>query len=101
MSSTVVPSNANKGAQLSNVMNVKETARFLRVSESMVRRLIREKKVSFFNIGGRYLFSLPTLEEWIRSQIIPATSGRDQDVPKQRATRMWDRKGEKQNGNTA
>jgi excisionase family DNA binding protein len=52
------------------VLTVVEAARFLKVSESVVRRLIRERRIPFFKIEGRYLFYRPVLEEWMRSLTI-------------------------------
>ena len=47
------------------VLTVAEVALFLRVSESIVRRLIRERRIPYFRIDGRYLLYRPLLEQWI------------------------------------
>jgi excisionase family DNA binding protein len=47
------------------VLTVSDAARFLKVSESIVRRLIRERRIPFFRIDGRYLLFRPLLEKWI------------------------------------
>jgi excisionase family DNA binding protein len=52
------------------VLTVAEAAVFLRISESIVRRLIRERRIPYFRIEGRYLFYRPVLEEWVRSLTI-------------------------------
>jgi excisionase family DNA binding protein len=52
------------------VLTVADAARFLRISESVVRRLIRERRIPHFKIEGRYLFYRPVLEEWMRSLTI-------------------------------
>jgi excisionase family DNA binding protein len=49
------------------VLTVPDAAEFLRVSESLVRRLIRERRIPFVQIDGRYLFYKPVVEEWLRS----------------------------------
>jgi excisionase family DNA binding protein len=49
------------------VLTVVDAALFLRVSESVVRRLIRERRIPFFRIDGRYLFYRPCVEEWMRT----------------------------------
>ena len=49
------------------VLTVAETALFLRISESIVRRLIRERRIPYFRIDGRYLIYRAMLEEWMRS----------------------------------
>ena len=52
------------------VMTVAEAAGFLRVSSSLVRRLIREHRIPFVQIDGRYLFYRPVVEEWLRAKTI-------------------------------
>jgi excisionase family DNA binding protein len=52
------------------VLTVAEAAVYLRVSESLVRRLIRERRIPFLKIDGRYLFYKPVVEEWLRSSTI-------------------------------
>jgi excisionase family DNA binding protein len=52
------------------VFTVSDTAKFLRVSESLVRRLIRERRIPFLQIDGRYLFYRPAVEEWLRAKTI-------------------------------
>jgi excisionase family DNA binding protein len=47
------------------VLSVAEAALFLRISESIVRRLIRERRIPYFRIDGRYLLYRPLLEQWI------------------------------------
>ena len=49
------------------MLTVPEAALFLRISESIVRRLIRERRIPYFKIEGRYLFYRALLEEWMRS----------------------------------
>ena len=47
------------------VLTVVDAALFLRISESVVRRLIREKRIPYFRIDGRYLFYRPLVEKWM------------------------------------
>jgi excisionase family DNA binding protein len=65
------------------VLTVAEVAAFLKVSESIVRRLIREGGIPYFKVARRYLIYLPGLEEWIQSRIIrpvDATDTRAQEI---------------------
>lgn len=45
-----------------NKLNFKEACKFLDISESTLRRMIRDKKIPFKKIGGRYYFLLKDLE---------------------------------------
>lgn len=53
------------GIRTETVLTVAEAAASLRVSESIVRRLIKERRIPFFQIEGRYLFYRPVLERWM------------------------------------
>jgi excisionase family DNA binding protein len=48
------------------ILNVRDAAKFLRISESIIRRLIREQRIPFFKIERRYLFSRPVIENWVK-----------------------------------
>jgi excisionase family DNA binding protein len=39
-----------------DIMNVSEAAKYLRVSESIIRRLVKQTRIPYFKIEGRYLF---------------------------------------------
>jgi excisionase family DNA binding protein len=51
----------------SNLLTVKEAAKYLKLSSSMVYRLIKDKKIPFAKIESKYLFSKQKLDEWIES----------------------------------
>ena len=53
--------------QVKEVLNTGELAEYLGVSESIVRRMVRERKIPFNKIEGRYLFFLPVIREWLKS----------------------------------
>ena len=47
------------------VFNVKEVAKYLSVSESTIRKLVREKKIPFFRILSKILFNKELIDKWI------------------------------------
>ncbi len=71
------------------VLTVADVAVFLRISESVVRRLIREHRIPYFKIDGRYLLYRPALEEWITALIVKPDLG-PRDHPGTIAERIWD-----------
>ena len=78
-----------------SVMNVPETADYLRVSESIIRRLIRQKRIPYFQIDGRYLFFKERVDAWvISSTIIPDTISTTEGVKKQSQS-LWERANKK------
>lgn len=56
----------NKTEQ-SNLLTVKEAAKYLKVSSSMIYKLIKNKKIPFAKIESKYLFSKSKLDEWVDS----------------------------------
>ena len=73
------------------VLTVTEAAEFLRVSQSIIRRLIREKRIPYFQIEGRYLFHLPSLEAWISEKIVTAEGEAASVKAKETADSVWNR----------
>ena len=49
------------------ILQVKEAAEYLRVSESLVRRLCSEKQIPLHKIGARVVFFATELEQWVKS----------------------------------
>jgi excisionase family DNA binding protein len=74
------------------VLTVADAAAFIRVSESIVRRLIRERRIPYFRIEGRYLLYRPGLEEWI-TQITIIPEGRSAaEKGIDMAAQLWEQK---------
>lgn len=51
------------------ILNVKETANYLKVSVSTIRRLILKKEIPFFRISNQIFFNKVFLNDWIKEQI--------------------------------
>lgn len=80
--------NINRNAA---IMNAPEAAEFLRISESTIRRLVKEKRVPYFRINSRCLFSRRALEQWTFSLIEkPSGQPASQEVEIE-ASRIWDK----------
>jgi excisionase family DNA binding protein len=47
------------------VFNVRELAKYLSVSESTIRKLIREKKIPHFRIYSKILFDKEQVDKWL------------------------------------
>ena len=47
------------------VFNVKEVAKYLSVSESTIRKLIREKKIPHYRIFSKILFDKGVIDRWL------------------------------------
>ena len=87
---------SNNGCQntlndLRTILNVPEAADYLRVSESIVRRYIRERRIPYFKIEGRYLFYRPELEEWVRSLIVAPDGQSSDELAEKAAAEIWNR----------
>ena len=49
-------------------MNVKEVKEYLSVSESTIRKLVRENKIPYFRVASKILFEQEKIDQWIESQ---------------------------------
>lgn len=49
------------------VLNVKEVKDYLSVSESTIRKLVRENKIPYFRIASKILFDQDKIDKWIES----------------------------------
>jgi excisionase family DNA binding protein len=82
----------SQGALQREVMSVKEVAAYLGLSESMIRKLIREHKIPFNKVEGRYLFFLPVIQDWLQKNTIQPADGviaSEQQEIKYTADRIW------------
>ena len=50
------------------VMDIKETAVYLDMSESYLRKLVRAKLIPHFTYGNRIKFYKDSINEWIKQQ---------------------------------
>ena len=71
------------------IMNVPDVAVFLRVSESTIRKLVKEKKIPYFKIEGRYLFYRGALEKWVNSLTIEPEKGSTEGEASHKAEEVW------------
>ena len=53
-----------------DIMNVKELAKYLKCSESVIRNWIRDNAIPYFRIGYRINFNKEAINEWIKNQEI-------------------------------
>lgn len=79
----------NRGNVQRLIMNVPEVADFLRISESMVRRLVKEKRIPYFKIQARFLFYRLAIEKWADNLTIEAEKGSSKDDASQTADKIW------------
>lgn len=95
----MVNSAAHNGIRMQDstatVLTVPEAAEFLRVSESIIRRLIRESRIPFFQIEGRYLLYRPALEQWITSRIANPDGRPGEEKAAETANEIWNSQGER------
>lgn len=52
------------------VFNINELSDYLHCSISMIRKLVREKKLPYFRIGNRLNFKKEMIDTWIYNQSI-------------------------------
>lgn len=52
------------------ILNVKELAEYLKCSNSVIRSLVRKKKIPNFRIGAKLNFNKEAIDLWIHEQEI-------------------------------
>lgn len=52
-----------------DILDVKETAAYLRVSPWTIRDMVRTNSITFFRVRSRIFFRRDDLDQWIASQI--------------------------------
>lgn len=53
---------------MKKVLNVKELKNYLSISESTVRKLVREKKIPHFRIASKILFDQDVIDKWLEEE---------------------------------
>ena len=55
--------------QARTFLTVKEVARYLRVNQYTVYRLVTQKKLPAYKVGSQWRFKRSILEQWLESQL--------------------------------
>ncbi len=58
----------NEENMAKDIITIKEVAKFLKVTERTLYRLVQEGKVPAFKVGGSWRFELADIEAWIAEQ---------------------------------
>lgn len=48
------------------ILDLKGISNYLNISESMIRKLVRERKIPYFRIGNRLKFDINEVNKWIK-----------------------------------
>ena len=62
-----------------DIVTVREIAEYLKVTERTIYRMVKDKKIPAFKVGGSWRFRLDEIDDWIKSQTLevkPGESGR-------------------------
>ncbi len=52
----------------SNMLDVKELSKYLNISISLIRKLVRNKDIPYNRIGVKLLFSRVEIDNWLKRQ---------------------------------
>lgn len=52
---------------MNETFNIKEASQFLKCSESMIRKMVKNKSIPFFRVGNRLFFRKESIELWIKN----------------------------------
>jgi excisionase family DNA binding protein len=67
----MVKQSVQNGGENEFIMTVRDVAKFLRLSEAKVYRLVKDGCIPSFRLGGSWRFRKDLLEEWTRSKTQP------------------------------
>jgi len=74
------------------VLSVKQVAVFLGVSESIIRRMIKDETIPFVRIEGQYKFYRETLNDWLRDRsVTPGQTNDEDDESEKTINRIWNK----------
>ena len=51
-----------------DVLTLKEVAAYLKVTERTIYRMVGDRKIPAFKVGGSWRFKLSEINDWIKSQ---------------------------------
>ena len=51
-----------------DVLTLKEVAKYLKVNERTIYRMVADRKIPGFKVGGSWRFKLTEIEAWIKAQ---------------------------------
>lgn len=51
-----------------DICNIVELSNYLKISVSMIRKLVRQKEIPFFRIGNRLYFDLQKINLWVENR---------------------------------
>lgn len=85
-----------KNSPFPDVLNIDECARFTRLSKSTLWKLVRERRIPYIKIEGRYIFFLPVIKDWLKNSTVMPMEINDQNgKAKEMSTKIWNQvKGE-------
>jgi excisionase family DNA binding protein len=58
----------SSAASNAEIMTIREVAKYLKVNERTIYRLLSAKKLPAFKVGGSWRFRLTDIDRWIASQ---------------------------------
>ena len=91
------PENARRTAS-DGVLSVRDTAKYLGVSESIVRQKIKRSEIPYVKIEGQYKFFMPVLQRWLSEGSVAASScvkEKEAEKIKQTTDEIWTKTTEK------
>ncbi len=64
-----------------DVLTLKEVAEYLKVTERTIYRMVADRKIPAFKVGGSWRFRLVEIDSWIKDQthaVEPSSEGEGQ-----------------------
>lgn len=65
---TINKTRENNGMSMSDILTLREVAEYLKLNEKTTYRLVAERKIPGFKVGGAWRFKKDVLDLWIKEK---------------------------------
>ena len=62
------------------IYDIKELSKYLKISISEIRKMVREKRIPYFRLGNRLKFDLDNINHWIKNFETNKFINNDKDI---------------------
>jgi len=65
---------------MKQLLNIKETALVLKISQTTLRRLVKRKEIPFHRIGGQFFFTDENINVFLLTNYFPIKGGKNDNT---------------------
>jgi excisionase family DNA binding protein len=74
------------------VLSVKTLSKYIGISESTIRKLVKTDEIPYLKIEGQYRFFMPKVQDWLNSRTIQVVNSKTSSMQALDITqKIWDK----------